>query len=215
MELLTELSLCADAGLPRADDASPRADAGLPRAAQMSPRAVDAAVVARLQEAIAGVVAQHPPALFEGAANALRELAALAPLGLISNTGSSPGRALRPVLAAAGVLECFAALSFSDEVQWAKPHRRIFEHSLAQLHARPEDALHVGDSLRADVRGAKAMGMMTLWLAPSTDATIAELQAMAPLERPDLVLPSVVAAREMLRHWASGAPLLRSEARGA
>jgi len=50
-------------------------------------------------------------------------------------------------------------LSISCEVGYLKPHPRIFQHALDALGVGPEETVMVGDSLRADVGGAKALGM--------------------------------------------------------
>jgi putative hydrolase of the HAD superfamily len=53
----------------------------------------------------------------------------------------------------------FDGLTVSARVGFQKPHRGIFEHALAQLGADPARALHVGDSYKADVQGARRAGM--------------------------------------------------------
>jgi putative hydrolase of the HAD superfamily len=43
-----------------------------------------------------------------------------------------------------------------------KPHPYIFEMALSKANVDPRNTLMVGDSLEADVMGAKAMGMKAL-----------------------------------------------------
>ena len=72
-----------------------------------------------------------------------------------------------------------------------KPHRSIFEAALADAGVRAEEALMVGDSLRADVEGALNAGLRAVWLRRAGDV---------PAERPDAVpiirrlheLPSII-----------------------
>jgi HAD superfamily hydrolase (TIGR01509 family) len=45
-----------------------------------------------------------------------------------------------------------------------KPSAAPFERALEALDATPELAIHVGDSLRADVAGANAMGLDSAWI---------------------------------------------------
>ena len=52
----------------------------------------------------------------------------------------------------------------SEEIGIRKPRREIFEAVASALELVPEEILHVGDSLRADVGGAAALGMKTVWL---------------------------------------------------
>src|SRR5262244_1213160 len=82
-------------------------------------------------------------------------------LGVISDTGFSPGRVLRGFLARAGLLHRFerAALTFSDEVGVPKPNPRIFRAALDALGVEPRQAVHVGDLRATDVAGARALGM--------------------------------------------------------
>jgi putative hydrolase of the HAD superfamily len=53
----------------------------------------------------------------------------------------------------------FEALVISDRVGYLKPHRLIFEHSLELMGVTPDRAVHVGDSVRADVEGARGTGI--------------------------------------------------------
>ncbi|MFL9959546.1 HAD family hydrolase [Paraburkholderia sediminicola] len=52
----------------------------------------------------------------------------------------------------------------SFEVGYLKPDRRIFRWTCEQLGVSPENALMIGDSLRADYRGARAAGMQAIHL---------------------------------------------------
>lgn len=53
----------------------------------------------------------------------------------------------------------FDSLTISARVGFQKPHSGIFQHALASLGARPGQAMHIGDSYRADVVGARRVGM--------------------------------------------------------
>ncbi len=61
-------------------------------------------------------------------------------------------------LAAAGLLERFAAVVTSAEAGFAKPDPRIFTVALARLRADPARTLHVGDD-PVDREGAHAAGL--------------------------------------------------------
>jgi HAD superfamily hydrolase (TIGR01549 family) len=62
-----------------------------------------------------------------------------------------------------GLLDYFEVLSISCDVGYMKPHPSIFEHALDALELTPQEAVMVGDSLRADVGGAQALGMTAVW----------------------------------------------------
>ena len=103
--------------------------------------------------------------------DAVRVLAALKRegyrIGLISNTGMTPGTAFRRFLDEHGLLEYFETLTFSDEVKLSKPGAEIFLMTLAELGAEPGEAVHVGDHISNDVVGANLAGMRTVWIESS------------------------------------------------
>lgn len=54
----------------------------------------------------------------------------------------------------------------SELVGFNKPDPRFFQLALDRLGARPDQAIHVGDTVRADVRGAQAAGIRALHYDP-------------------------------------------------
>jgi len=97
-------------------------------------------------------------------------------LGVISNTGRTPGRVLRRLLADAGLLSCFEVLAFSDEMGTRKPAAEIFRRVLDQVGVDPAGAVNVGDDAVNDVAGARGVGMRAIHYAPdpSTPEAIAD-----------------------------------------
>jgi putative hydrolase of the HAD superfamily len=83
-------------------------------------------------------------------------------LGLISDTGLTPGRVLRQVIRRDDLLSYFDALTFSDELGTAKPKPEPFLHTLDRLGAEPEAAAHIGDLPETDLRGARRVGMKAI-----------------------------------------------------
>ena len=104
------------------------------------------------------------PPLVAGAETVLDSLYGSYKLGLICDSGMSPGRVMREVLTRLDLLRYFSATVFSDELGYTKPDVRMFECALEQLGVAAQDAIHVGDLLNTDVAGAKAAGMKTVWL---------------------------------------------------
>ena len=80
-------------------------------------------------------------------------------LGLVCDTGFTPGRVVRRLLEDAGLADNLEVLGFSDEVGVPKPGSEIFAKVLAELGVRPPEAIHVGDLKRTDIAGAHDMGM--------------------------------------------------------
>jgi HAD superfamily hydrolase (TIGR01549 family) len=81
---------------------------------------------------------------------------------LICDTGLSPGKVVRQLLARVDLLDLLEVQIFSDELGVTKPHARMFEHALLPLGVSAADALHVGDLRRTDIAGARAMGMQSV-----------------------------------------------------
>ena len=80
-------------------------------------------------------------------------------LGLICDTGFTPGRVVRDLLEDAGLATHLETLLFSDEFGVPKPGNDIFAKALAELGVRPPEAVHVGDLRRTDIAGAHDIGM--------------------------------------------------------
>ena len=83
-------------------------------------------------------------------------------LGLISDTGLTPGRVLREVMRRDGLLSYFDALTFSDEVGVAKPQPEPFLRTLDVLGVEAPGAAHIGDLPETDLRGARGVGMKAI-----------------------------------------------------
>lgn len=116
--------------------------------------------------------------LSPGALPLLRELRADGyALALVSNLAS----VYVPVLEQLGVRELVDAAVYSCEVGLSKPDPAIFRLGLKQLAAAPQDATMVGDSLRADVLGAKATGLRAVWITERDDPAHVCLARIADL----------------------------------
>lgn len=83
-------------------------------------------------------------------------------VGVCSNFSHSP--TAFAVLEEAGLRWLVDAVLVSDAVGYRKPRPEIFLATLGALGSAPEQTLHVGDNLAADVAGAAALGMRTAWL---------------------------------------------------
>ena len=87
-------------------------------------------------------------------------------IGVVSNFYGN----LQAVLDEAGLSPSIGAAIDSTFVGCKKPDPRIFQAALDALGASPAEAVFVGDSMRRDMAGARAMGMRHVWLRPeSTD----------------------------------------------
>jgi putative hydrolase of the HAD superfamily len=79
-------------------------------------------------------------------------------LAVISNWD---GR-LRPLLVSLNLAQFFETIVVSIEVGTPKPNANIFNVTAARLQLRPDEILHIGDSSREDVEGARNAGFDAL-----------------------------------------------------
>jgi len=123
--------------------------------------------IALIEKIYSEGILEHPPRLLPGAKEALKAVRAKDfRIGLISNTGRTPGSMLRVVMSKLGILEFFDTTTFSDEILVRKPNEIAFSLTLEKLRAVPKAAVHVGDDTEKDVLGAKKAGMRTVHYVP-------------------------------------------------
>ena len=154
--------------------------------------ALPPAALAEIGRVYADSFLDYPPPAHTAAATALQAVRDMGlRIGLISNTGMTPGATFRVYLRNNGLLDYFEVLTFSDEVKMSKPAPEIFLMTLRSLNAAPSQTIHVGDSVRNDVAGARQCGLKTVWITgfsqredpadPATrpDETVAGLDEVA------------------------------------
>jgi putative hydrolase of the HAD superfamily len=105
-------------------------------------------------------------------------------LGIISNFDSR----LYAIMRGLGIEEAFDTVTISSLAHAAKPAPRIFQLALEKHAIDPEEALHVGDSLRDDVEGAAKAGLHALLLNRQGNHSRSGVQVIRTL---DEVLPYV------------------------
>ena len=91
--------------------------------------------------------------------DALPALEALRARGMRMAVVSNWDSRLHGILEGRGLRPWFDAVIVSSEIGWRKPHPEIFRRALAALGVRPEEALHVGDSVGDDLGGAAGAGI--------------------------------------------------------
>jgi len=100
----------------------------------------------------------------DGAENMLQELTARGhPIVTLSNTSSLDASPLP------GSLQSYVKTVYrSFEIGAVKPSPEAFNHVLRRERLGSTNAIMVGDSLKADIYGAMALGMRAVWLAPAS-----------------------------------------------
>ena len=103
--------------------------------------------------------------LIPGASELVRELKRRGyPLALIAD--GYPGT-YRNVLTQHALYDCFDVFAISEELGICKPNARMFTYALDQLGVMPEAyarTMMVGNHLERDIKGANALGMISIWL---------------------------------------------------
>lgn len=99
-------------------------------------------------------------------------------LGIISNFDSR----LFAVMRGLGIADAFDTVTISSLAQAAKPAPQIFHIALEKHAVDPEEALHIGDSLRDDVEGAKKAGFHAVLLDRERKQQQADVQTITSLE---------------------------------
>lgn len=100
----------------------------------------------------------NPPA-YDGAAEFLASVSNSKPVYLVTN---SDDFFARPALEQADLHP--AGIFTSEQARSFKPQPEIFEYALQQTGLKPEEVIHLGDSLTSDVYCPAKVGIRGIWL---------------------------------------------------
>lgn len=104
---------------------------------------------------------EYPPsALHADVLPTLRQLAGRYKIAVVANQRAVVVDALRRD----GVADFIDIWAVSEVVGAEKPDPRIFQHALREAGVEPKNAVHVGNRLDTDVRGAHRVGLRTVWV---------------------------------------------------
>jgi putative hydrolase of the HAD superfamily len=134
----------------------------------------------------------NPPLLKTGVKQTLKKLSSDYKIGLISNTGVTPGRIIKQVLENYKILHYFQTTIFSDETGFYKPSSIMFDTALKNLNCEPQYVIHVGDRLETDIKGAKESNMLTIWINNSFSSQSMHIQ-------PDFVIQQIPEVIEIIK----------------
>ncbi|MDO8616093.1 MAG: HAD family hydrolase [Dehalococcoidia bacterium] len=114
-------------------------------------------------------------------------------VGAVTNRGYS-GPRFHDEMRDLGLADLFEVTVISCDIGYMKPHPRIFQYTLERLGIEAEQAVMVGDNLRADVEGAKTLGLLAVWRRPllgdPVEATETGPEVSGPLA-PDYTIDSI------------------------
>ncbi len=131
------------------------------------PKTISPNLMQGLVDAFTNPLLDYPPPLINGAKETVKQIKeGKYKIGLVCNTGRTPGKTIRILLERVGLINYFYVTTFSNELGIRKPDPRIFLHTLSQMQSLPRNSLHVGDVVELDVLGAKNVGMLSVHLNP-------------------------------------------------
>ena len=91
----------------------------------------------------------------------LKKLSSKYKVAMVSNTMSDQPKLL---LRDAGYDKYFTLMICSRDLAVRKPNPEIFRIVLKELGVEPSEAVHVGDSVEADMQGAELSGITGIWI---------------------------------------------------
>lgn len=160
-------------------------------------------LIEALEEAYVAAAAETLPSPVEGALSAIEGLRGRYRLGLVCNTGRTPGRVLRAVLQQLGMIDAFEVMVFSNEHGECKPLGSIFARLHEGLGVPAPETVFVGDNLYSDVWGAQQAGMRAVHFDPPVRG-----HAVGPATRevgpvtPDATIRSLSELPAVLERWS-------------
>ena len=99
-------------------------------------------------------------------------------LGIFSNAGDD--KDVQDLIEGFGIRPYFDFVLTSAGSFYRKPHPRAFEIALAQWNITPEEAAMIGDSLEADIDGAKQLNMTAIWITRRAHFTDEDMRRIKP-----------------------------------
>jgi FMN phosphatase YigB (HAD superfamily) len=107
----------------------------------------------------------YPPYLVEGAEETIEKINEKGYLMcLISNTGFTSPNTYNIFLEKIGLSKHIKIILLSNEIQIAKPSKKIFDLAIKKLGVPNKEIIHIGDNYQADIIGSKNCGIKPLWI---------------------------------------------------
>ncbi len=124
--------------------------------------------------------ARQQVTLFPQTLELLKHLSRQLPLVSLSNGNVSPERI--------GIKKYFNESINLMDAGNAKPHPAMFHLACQRLNIKPQELLHIGDSLPIDIRGAQRAGCLALWFNPGAASASTGYSDFTDLEQTDFSL---------------------------
>lgn len=115
---------------------------------------------------------------FPGVEKMLQDLRTKYTLVLITN---GPLFSQEPKIAKVAMNEYMDHIILGGSLEYEKPHPSIFDLACQKAQCKPAEAIHVGDKLDSDIKGANDSGVTSVWVHP--EAHLAD-----PQPTPDYII---------------------------
>lgn len=119
-------------------------------------------------------------------------------LGAVSN--AKDARDVENILVRSGLRGFFEHVVISSTVGWRKPHPRIFTIVLDLFKVAPQCAVMIGDTLEADILGARNAGIASIWITRRSPAPGSHAPAQTAL--PDARIAALSELPALLSTWS-------------
>ncbi|UCH31944.1 MAG: HAD family hydrolase [Candidatus Bathyarchaeota archaeon] len=86
------------------------------------------------------------------------------------------------------IYDYFDVVLISDAVGWRKPSPRIFHEALRRLKVTSEETLFVGDTPAEDIKGAKNVGIRTVFISSQFNS-VSDMQKA--IQQPDYIIENL------------------------
>ena len=116
------------------------------------------------------------------------------PMGVISNAKSD--WMVRAIVERSDIGKFLNAIVSSAAIKVRKPRAEIFIQAMNELNVKPQDSVFVGDSISADVAGAKSLGMRAIHVLRKP------IDSDCPTV-PDATVKSLSEALKIINNWNS------------
>jgi HAD superfamily hydrolase (TIGR01662 family) len=116
-------------------------------------------------------------------------------MGVVSNAKSD--WAVRAILRRRDLDGFFKTIITSAALKIRKPRSEIFTRALGNLGVDPSDAVFIGDSISADVGGARTVGMYSIHVLRKPIESLG-------LNRPDATVTSLSETLDLITQWNNG-----------
>ena len=120
-------------------------------------------------------------------------------LGIVSNASNTAN--VQRLVDSAGLRPFFDPIVVSAEQRVRKPDKRIFTPVFQAWGFQPQQVVMTGDSLAADIVGAKQLGMYSIWL--TAYASTPENETLLETIMPDAVAEQLDEVPEIIRGFNS------------